>query len=463
MASFCGLENDVFISYAHADNSEGWVGQFHERLLNRLRELDRNAPFSIWRDRKLSGADVFTEEIEGRLKSSGILISILSVNGLESDWCQRERDRFQLAAAARGGFRLGTKARAIRLTKSPCAGNRDWQLFGTLGFDFYQRSDQSNYYTEVHPNSSEFSAKVLEIAQEVYEVLKRLRERLLAPLPDISIYVAAVGPELRPWREQVVNQLSAWNCRVVPEEPDIDRLSKAAIDQSLLDCSLSVHWVGSDTTVPLDMLQLTTARSKSLERIVCEIKAPPAALQELLNADSLNNHEERIRSSAPDVLLQYLEDRVAAFRRTPVRVIGDAPLVYVVCCSADRAAAVQLKQCLEAQSCFAARLPIRDVEDESLRLRDHRESLKLCQAVLIYWGASGSEAWFREQQRELIGVRVKRKNRPLAALCLACSPKADPASDSLPWLPVQPVSSVDCTNVRRHFHLLELRANGAHP
>ena len=41
MAYVPGLANDVFISYAHADNTEGWVDQFHERLFNRLRQLAR--------------------------------------------------------------------------------------------------------------------------------------------------------------------------------------------------------------------------------------------------------------------------------------------------------------------------------------------------------------------------------------------------------------------------------------
>ena len=77
MAYVTGLAKDIFISYAHADNTEGWVDQFHDRLLNRLRQFDCGAPFTIWRDRKLTGADVFSDEIYRHLKSSSILISIL--------------------------------------------------------------------------------------------------------------------------------------------------------------------------------------------------------------------------------------------------------------------------------------------------------------------------------------------------------------------------------------------------
>ena len=56
MAYVHGFQNDVFISYAHADNTEGWVDNFEERLRNRLRQFDRKAGVTIWRDPKLAGA-----------------------------------------------------------------------------------------------------------------------------------------------------------------------------------------------------------------------------------------------------------------------------------------------------------------------------------------------------------------------------------------------------------------------
>src|SRR5256885_1366672 len=158
MAYLPGLANDVFISYAHIDNTEGWVDQFHERLLNKLRQLDRQASFAIWRDRKFSGADLFSDEIDRQLKSSGILLSILSPNGLDSSWCQQERERFERAARVTGGFRLGTKIRAVRVTKTPCAGDQDRRLFGTLGYEFYLRSEQTGRFTEFHPTSPDFDA-----------------------------------------------------------------------------------------------------------------------------------------------------------------------------------------------------------------------------------------------------------------------------------------------------------------
>jgi hypothetical protein len=86
--------------------------------------------------------------------------------------------------------------------------------------------------------------------------------------------------------------------------------------------------------------------------------------------------------------------------------------------------------------------------------------LKSCEAVLVYWGALSPASWFREQQREVIGARKKRRTKLLPALCLSSSPYADPAADTLPGLPLQLISDVDCPNVSRFFRHLEIGTNG---
>lgn len=131
----------------------------------------------------------------------------------------------------------------------------------------------------------------------------------------------------------------------------------------------------------------------------------------------------------------------------------------MICSPDEREDALVLKYCLENESRFAAILPIRDADDGKTRLNDHRGWLKTCQAALVYWGESSDEAWFREQQREIIGAQLKRKNRPLRALCLALSGRADRAANSLPNLPLQKITSVECASVRRHFG--DLQGKGA--
>ena len=63
-----GFEHHVFISYAHIDNQpltpehQGWVSRFHASLEAVLSmRLGRKA--EIWRDKKLTGGDLFADEI----------------------------------------------------------------------------------------------------------------------------------------------------------------------------------------------------------------------------------------------------------------------------------------------------------------------------------------------------------------------------------------------------------------
>jgi hypothetical protein len=381
--SFTDLSNDIFISYAHADNTEVWVDKFHELLLHKLKQLDRKAEIAIWRDGKLTGTDVFSDEIDRQLKSSGILISILSPNGLDSSWCQKERQCFERATAKTGGLRLGTKSRAIRVTKTPCAADKDRIIFGTLGYEFYRRSEQSSRFTELHPSSPEFDALVLDLSQEVYSLLNELRPRLLAPPPDLGVYVASVSSDLEPWRTRVIDQLNGWNCRVLCQSESVTQLSADLIHKALEGCTFSVHLVGpkrgiipEDETLPIDLLQLASARSAQIDRIVCHVGQPHAGWQELPKPESPNGNEDLVRPATPDDLLQFLEDRIGSLRKTGTGGTGDLPVVYVVCNQSDWNDALRLKKCLEADQHCAAILPIRDVDDASVRLRDHHATLK---------------------------------------------------------------------------------------
>jgi len=85
----------IFISYSHVDNKplspdqQGWITRFHQTFQNFLdTRLGRDA--AIWRDDKLSGNDVFEDEIVNQFKDVALLISILSPRYIYSEWCTRE-------------------------------------------------------------------------------------------------------------------------------------------------------------------------------------------------------------------------------------------------------------------------------------------------------------------------------------------------------------------------------------
>jgi hypothetical protein len=268
--------------------------------------------------------------------------------------------------------------------------------------------------------------------------------------------VASVSSDLEPWRTRLVDQLAGWNCRVFPETEAVTQLSTNVIQELLKECSFSVHLVGpkrgiilEDENLPIDLLQITCARSAQIDRIVCSIGEPHGGWGQLAKPVPMQGSEEHVQPA--DELLQFLEDRITSLRKTGMSHSGEVPVVYVVCSPSEWDDAVRLKKCLEMEQRFAAILPIRDVDDESTRLRDHRATLKTCASVLVYWGAMTSASWFREQQREVIGARKKRRTKRLPALCLSSSPHADPASDALPGLPLLRIANLECQDVRRFF------------
>ena len=70
------FEKQVFISYAHIDNEpltpnqQGWITRFHASLSAMLSmRMGRKA--EIWRDSKLSGNDIFADEIIQQFPQDG--------------------------------------------------------------------------------------------------------------------------------------------------------------------------------------------------------------------------------------------------------------------------------------------------------------------------------------------------------------------------------------------------------
>jgi hypothetical protein len=196
-----------------------------------------------------------------------------------------------------------------------------------------------------------------------------------------------------------------------------------------------------------------------VERIVFQAASLHNLAQEALEAEQRAGFEESLKPSTIDVLLQALEDHVKALRAVPTSACT-LPTVYVVCAPSEWDDALRLKSCLEAEGRYAALLPIRDVDDERVRLRHHREDLKSTDAVLVYWGRAG-ESWFRDQFRELIGARKKRRKAPLPAICVSYPPDKAREQYRRPDLHFEQVSDLNCsTTLRPLFHYLEPVGNG---
>jgi hypothetical protein len=189
-------QNDLFISYSHIDNQPfgpdgGWVDIFHAALQNFV-NVRVGRRVAVWRDKRLSGAEVFSERIERELRNSAVLVSVISPGYLQSHWCNRELVEFSQAAQAAGRLQVGTLRRVVKVLRLPVSRDELPPLLDEmLGTSFYRVDAASDRPRDLllDPNPDalqQFRARVDDVAYDIAQVLDALgvdSETPAAPAP----------------------------------------------------------------------------------------------------------------------------------------------------------------------------------------------------------------------------------------------------------------------------------------
>lgn len=85
---------DIFMSYAHADNDDGWVDSFATGLSSTYRKLTGTTP-ALFLDREsLITSDIWEKKIGVALNQSSLMLAVISPSYIRSPWCRREWDAF---------------------------------------------------------------------------------------------------------------------------------------------------------------------------------------------------------------------------------------------------------------------------------------------------------------------------------------------------------------------------------
>jgi tetratricopeptide (TPR) repeat protein len=97
------LDYDVFLSYARADDVDGWVSGLRDAVYDDFREFS-SEPFRIFFDTtEIRGRQDWELRLRQGLRSSRVLLVCLSPNYLRSEYCRWEWEEFARLAARRIG------------------------------------------------------------------------------------------------------------------------------------------------------------------------------------------------------------------------------------------------------------------------------------------------------------------------------------------------------------------------
>lgn len=463
------FESDLFVSYAHIDDQaltegqQGWISMFHRALEIRLGQILGKQP-RIWRDPKLQGNDYFADRLVEKLPRSAALVSVVSPRYVRSDWCRREVEEFCKASQETGGLRVADKARVFKVVKTPVPlDQHPAELQPLLGYDFFTvepdtgRPRELNHLAEPEAQRK-YWARLDDLAHDISELLALLEtDREARPAQGGSntgsntggakgfLYLAETSFDLKEKRDVLRRELQGSGYAVLPDRPLplFGPECEAMVREQLARCRMSIHLVGQNYgIVPEGSTTSVVALQNELavERGVRDdagfsrlIWLPPGLAPTDERQQRFLEHlhtDPRVQRGA-DLLETPLEDFKTALQQRlepppepasrGVAATSDdgPPRVYLICDQRDLAATLPLEDYLFGQG-LEVILPGFDGDEAQVR-RDHEESLALCDAALVYYGA-GSELWLRQKIRELQKAAAYGRTGPITNRAIYVGP-----------------------------------------
>ncbi|HEY2289589.1 MAG TPA: toll/interleukin-1 receptor domain-containing protein [Thermoanaerobaculia bacterium] len=232
-----GFENDLFISYAHADDS-AWVQVFEKSLGE---ELSRRLGIrvSVWQDgKRLRFGQNWQTEIETGVQRSAVFVAVLSPSYEISDWCSRERRCFMNLF---GSWNLSeTSTRFFKVLKTPWENDGHRHFLPTIQtLDFFRREDGPGGDVEFLPGTDDFRKAIGSLARAIAQTLRRLRRE------RERVFVASPAEDCLDAWKQLQEELRNQGYDVQPPGRRDDAFADDLIRGEMEHALLSVHLLGS--------------------------------------------------------------------------------------------------------------------------------------------------------------------------------------------------------------------------
>jgi hypothetical protein len=454
MAYAPGFDIDVFLSYAHKNNENGWVEQFRAFLARRVPEfLPHAADVKVWRDDRLTGFDELWPTLQSNIEGSAIFLSICSPVYVTSKNCAQEVEYF--LERSRNAVRLERQSRLARIAIIPYTTEPDalplFQRDDTVFYTFFDERPDGTI-DQYQPGSTTFAREADRVAQHLASQLRRLRdaaERSAARQPSgprQAIFIANSSRDRAEDRLTVVNEFREHDVLTVPDGT-YGREELTTLTSDLLARAVcSVHLLGDNPgpsvdegDPPISHLQYRLARAHRPERFTQVVWAPttmkPAAGRQQELVESIRAYKDDVWDRATELLSGTLDELLRGLRgvlqRQPevARLEGGGPL-YLLCTKADLeqddGALRQLRDSLHRAGVLPE-LPAFDPEEGVDLAELERTLIAQSRGTLIYYGR-GTDTWVKLKRLTLTKVlgELKAQGEYVRALYLggpATTPK----------------------------------------
>ena len=222
--SSAGYKNDVFVSYAHVDdtsildNKRGWVTNFiddlQKELIKKLGNKKGEIP-SIWKDEKLAHNIPLNTSLTEEIKQTATYLIIMSPAYLRSDWCLKERHKFLQILKE-----MGSDTRVFIVEIDEIDRNKYPKEIndGLIPCRFWTKEGKIVRTMGVTTRGTEeYYTSLLDITKDFVDELTRIKENTQEQKRKGSIFLAQTTDDLDDKREELKRYLKDTGFKILEE------------------------------------------------------------------------------------------------------------------------------------------------------------------------------------------------------------------------------------------------------
>lgn len=447
MAIATGFRHDLFVSYAHADDTpsvgcaQGFVSQFVADLRAEVgRKL--GAALDVWWDRHdLAGNIPVTPEIVQAASEAAGIVVLVSPAYLRSEWCQRERSTFLAALRRRAGsgavFLVAIEGLARERLPEEFHDLVGYQFWKPLADGHATRPLRVEFADDRQPYYDRLCQLVQSIADHLDGIVRRgvdPQRSIVLPSDDAPrIVLAEVTDDLLHQREDVKTYLEQLGFVVLPRRRysrDDLALHRRQLREDLEQARIFVQLLGplpgdkSDEAKGMAWLRWASAQDVLPSERIVQWRDPQLDPANVADADAQALLKlPTVRSCGLPELKRAVAELLQSKDRKAPAPRPDAPKsVFVNADLLDRGFAAEISHWFAEQGYFVLEPP--SASDPIERQKVWKTNLELCQSLILVFGQT-QPSWINQQMMLSVKVLALREEPiELMSICVGPPPKA---------------------------------------